>query len=94
MVKPSSLVVINSTKPLLLTVIFEEFSQEDVSTTRKYGGTGLGHTISRKLARLLGGDINVKSELGVGSEFSLSIPHNYYKSKFKLFFFNYFLASI
>jgi len=57
-----------------LSHIFEAFSQEDTSTTREYGGTGLGLTISSKLIKLLGGNLKVKSELGVGSEFYFSIP--------------------
>ena len=54
--------------------IFEAFNQEESSTTRKYGGTGLGLSISSKLVKLLGGDLKVKSELGIGSEFYFSIP--------------------
>ena len=54
--------------------IFEAFGQEDSSTTRKFGGTGLGLSISSELIRLLGGKLNVKSEIGNGSEFYFSIP--------------------
>jgi CheY-like chemotaxis protein/HPt (histidine-containing phosphotransfer) domain-containing protein len=54
--------------------IFAPFVQADVSTTRKYGGTGLGLVISRQLAKLMGGDIRVSSAPGVGSLFSVSLP--------------------
>lgn len=51
--------------------IFEAFKQQDEQDTRKYGGTGLGLTITQKLTELLGGDIRVESKPGVGSKFSV-----------------------
>jgi len=54
--------------------IFQPFTQADSSTTRKYGGTGLGLTISRRFCQMMGGDIRVESEHGKGSTFTVTLP--------------------
>ncbi|WP_292083011.1 MULTISPECIES: ATP-binding protein [unclassified Brevundimonas] len=53
--------------------LFQPFTQVDNSSTRKFGGTGLGLTIARRMAQIMGGDITVSSRLGEGSTFTLSI---------------------
>lgn len=57
-----------------LTSVFESFTQANRSTSREYGGSGLGLTISYRLAQTMGGDIHVESELGTGSVFQLTLP--------------------
>jgi signal transduction histidine kinase len=60
--------------PEQLAKLFAAFSQADAATTRKYGGTGLGLALSRKLCRMMGGDVTVASEAGRGSTFTIRLP--------------------
>ena len=60
--------------PEQLTRLFEAFTQADASTTRRYGGTGLGLALTRRLCQMMGGDITVTSEPGHGSTFTIRLP--------------------
>ena len=54
--------------------LFQDFTQADSLTARRYGGTGLGLALSRRLARMMGGDVTVASEPGKGSVFTVRMP--------------------
>src|SRR5690606_19891551 len=54
--------------------LFQPFTQADASTTRKFGGTGLGLSLTRRFCRLMGGDVQVVSAAGEGSTFTLKLP--------------------
>jgi two-component system, NtrC family, sensor kinase len=60
--------------PEQMTRLFHEFSQADAEVTRRYGGTGLGLALSRRLCRMMGGDISLESEAGRGSTFTIRLP--------------------
>ncbi|MCP3957680.1 MAG: response regulator [bacterium] len=60
--------------PEQMAKVFDEFTQADSSTTRKFGGTGLGLTISKKFCELMGGDVSVESEEGKGTSFTVRLP--------------------
>ncbi len=62
--------------PDQVTKLFQAFAQADASTTRKYGGTGLGLVISRQLCQMMGGEVTVESAPGRGSTFTMLLPSN------------------
>jgi GAF domain-containing protein/CheY-like chemotaxis protein/anti-sigma regulatory factor (Ser/Thr protein kinase) len=57
-----------------MTRLFQEFAQADAATTRRYGGTGLGLALSRRLCRMMGGDVTAESDAGRGSTFTIRLP--------------------
>ncbi len=60
--------------PEQIEILFEAFAQAEASTARKYGGTGLGLTITKRFCQMMGGDISVESEPGEGSTFTIRLP--------------------
>jgi signal transduction histidine kinase len=74
----SSLVKIENAEQQAM--LFQDFTQADSLTARRYGGTGLGLAISRKLARMMGGDVTVASEAAKGSVFTVRLPVGLEKS--------------
>ena len=60
--------------PERLGKLFQAFTQADASTSKKYGGTGLGLALSRKFCELMGGELTVASEHGKGSKFTVTLP--------------------
>jgi len=60
--------------PEQLSKLFQAFTQADASTSKKYGGTGLGLALSRKFCQLMGGELTVESQFGNGSTFTVMLP--------------------
>src|SRR6185295_8425458 len=67
--------------PEQIVKLFQDFTQADASTTRKFGGTGLGLALTRRFCQMMGGDVTVSSVPGAGSTFTIKLPAFVHETK-------------